>query len=298
MPDHQKGLLMTDTNMTTPETLACHSAQLNPRVVSETIFMDRAECCSLGESLHAEYVGNNPFPHIVIDNFLPNDLLLRVLGDFPKREDGRFNDEHSRLKTGYQMEKITSPLITNLIDALNSSPFLEFLEKMTGIEGLLPDPHQIGGGLHETARGGHLSIHADFNINSRVKLRRRMNLILFLNENWQDDYGGALELWETDMSRRAKAVMPVIGRAVVFNTESDTFHGHPDPLTCPDGIYRRSLALYYYTVPEDNHVLERAHSTDFRRRPGSTDKPQVRSKLREMLIDLTPPALYRIIKKK
>src|SRR6056297_3663664 len=288
---------MTNIDMTTPSTTSS-SARLNPRIAGETIFMDRTECRLLGDALHEEYVNNNPFPHIVMDNFLPQDLLNRVLQEFPKREKGRFDDDHSRLKTGYQMEKIASPLITNLIDALNSSPFLDFLERMTGIKGLITDPHQAGGGLHETARGGHLSIHADFNMHAHLRTRRRMNLILFLNENWQDEYGGALELWETDMSKKAKSVMPVIGRAVVFNTESDTFHGHPDPLTCPESVYRRSLALYYYTVPEDVHLLERSHTTDFRRRPGSNDKPQLRAKLRELAIDLTPPALYRALKKK
>lgn len=289
---------MTDSTITTPSTAISGTARLNPRVIGETIFFDRAECRALGDALYPEYVNNNPFPHIVIDDLLPKDILYRVLGEFPKRAKGRFDDDHSRLKTGYQMEKITSPLITNLIDALNSSPFLDFLERMTGIKGLITDPHQAGGGLHETAQGGHLSIHADFNMHPHLRTRRRMNLILFLNENWQDDYGGALELWETDMSAKAKAVMPVIGRAVVFNTESDTFHGHPDPLTCPDNIYRRSLALYYYTVPEEVHLLERSHSTDFRRRPGSKDNLQLSAKLRELAIDLTPPALYRALKKK
>lgn len=288
---------MTETTMTASATNPPGSARLNPYVVGETIFMDRAECRSLGDALHEEYVNNDPFPHIVIDDLLPQDLLRRVLEEFPEREKGRFDDDHSRLKTGYQMEKISSPLITNLINALNSSPFLDFLERMTGIRGLITDPHQAGGGLHETARGGHLSVHADFNMHSHLRTRRRMNLILFLNENWNENYGGALELWETDMSCKAKAVMPVIGRAVVFNTESDTFHGHPDPLTCPDDIYRRSLALYYYTVPEDAHLIERSHSTDFRRRPGSKDKLQLGTKLRELAIDLTPPALYRALKK-
>ncbi|MEE4212888.1 MAG: 2OG-Fe(II) oxygenase, partial [Parvularcula sp.] len=196
---------MSDTTTAEVTTLKpSGSARLNPRVDKDTIFMDRDECRALGDALHTEYVTNKPFPHIVIDDFLPKELLRRMLEDFPKREKGRFDDDHSRLKTGYQMEKIKSPLITNMIDALNSSPFLDFLERMTGINGLLTDPHQAGGGLHETARGGHLSIHADFNMHSRLRTRRRMNLILFLNENWQDDYGGELELWETDMSRKAK----------------------------------------------------------------------------------------------
>lgn len=274
------------------------SAKLNPQVVGDTVFLDRAECQALGDALNSEYVNNDPFPHIVIDDLLPKDLLRRVVEEFPKREEGRFNDAQSRLKTGYQMEKITSPLITNLIDALNASQFLDLLERMTGISGLITDPHQSGGGLHETARGGHLSIHADFNLQSHLKVRRRMNLILFLNETWEEEYGGELELWETDMSRKAKGVLPLLGRAVVFNTESDTFHGHPDPLTCPDDVFRRSLALYYYTVPEDLHMTEQAHTTDFRRRPGSADKPQLKTKLRELAVDLTPPMLYRALKKK
>lgn len=291
---------MTDTAIseTAPAAPPAGDARLTPRVTGETVFLDRAECRALGEALHARYVGNRPFPHIVIDNLLPDAFLRRIVDEFPAREKGRFDDAHSRLKTGYQMEKITSPLITNLIAALNSSPFLDFLERMTGITGLIPDPHQAGGGLHETARGGHLSIHADFNMHPRLRARRRMNLILFLNENWQEDYGGALELWETDMSRKAAAVLPVMGRAVVFNTESDSFHGHPEPLSCPEDVYRRSIALYYYTVPEGAELLEPSHTTDFRRRPGSDDKRQIRTKLREFLRDVTPPILYRQLKRK
>lgn len=287
------------THITADESAhAFGTARLRPRRDGQTIFFDREACRSLGEALHDRYVRNRPFPHIVIDEFLPKEILQQVVKEFPAREKGRFYDDHSRLKTGYQMEKITSPLITNLISALNSSPFLDFLERMTGITGLIPDPHQAGGGLHETARGGHLSIHADFNINPRLHTRRRMNLILFLNEDWQDEYGGALELWETNMSCKAVEVMPVMGRAVVFNTESDSFHGHPDPLNCPEGVYRRSLALYYYTVPEGAEILEPSYTTDFRPRPGTSDKRQVKTKVRQLLRDLTPPILYRALKRK
>ena len=141
---------------------------------------------------------------------------------------------------------------------------------MTGIKGLIPDPHQAGGGLHETATGGHLSIHADFNIHPKLNLRRRMNLILFLNHDWKSSYGGELELWEKDMSACAKSVSPQIGRAVVFNTEDDSFHGHPEPLTCPEDVFRRSLALYYYTIPQPGE-LDQKRTTDFRARPGSAD---------------------------
>lgn len=245
----------------------------------------------LGRELHREYVSNNPFPHIVIEDFLPNSLLKDVVKEFPQRDAGKFSDSHSKLKTGYQLEKIESPLINSLINSLNSSQFLGFLEEMTGIKGLLPDPHQVGGGLHETARGGHLSIHADFNIHPRLKLHRRMNLILFLNDNWQKEYGGALELWRTDMSACEKSVYPLIGRAVIFNTTDDAYHGHPDPLSCPEGVYRRSLALYYYTVPDGENTI-RPHSTLFQVRPNSKDERQKRG-WKQFLKEAVSPILKR-----
>ncbi|MEL6997631.1 MAG: 2OG-Fe(II) oxygenase [Pseudomonadota bacterium] len=267
--------------------------KLTPNVVGDTIFFERAQCAELGTSLHDQYVSNDPFPHIVVDEFLPRDLLHRVLAEFPDRMSPRFSDAQSKLKTGYQMEKIESPLITNLLNALNSSQFLGFLEEMTGIKGLIPDPHFAGGGLHETARGGHLSIHADFNMQRRLNLRRRMNLILFLNEDWQDSYGGHLELWSTDMKECRHKVSPVIGRMVVFNTEEDSYHGHPDPTTSPEQIFRRSIALYYYTAV-DPTIAVQARTTQFKPRPGSADKrPPVSIRLKELAWDLTPPILAR-----
>ncbi len=274
------------------------NAKLKPRIEGDTVFFGEAECLGAGKTLHDEYVGNSPFPHIVIDDFLPQDALRRVVAEFPERAQGQFADAHSNLKTGYQLEKIKSAYITNLINALNSAQFLTFLEEMTGIKGLISDPHQMGGGLHETARGGHLSIHADFNMHPKLKTRRRVNLILFLNENWDESYGGALELWKIDMSACEKSVIPVLGRAVVFNTESDSFHGHPDPLDCPEGVFRRSLALYYYTVPEGAEMLEPRHTTDFRVRPGTSDNLQLKNKFKELMRDLMPPMLYRAMRRR
>lgn len=278
------------------EDINIHAAALHPIHNGDSVAFDRQECISLGQSLKAQYVNNSPFPHIVIENFLPIETLRRVVDEFPKRQPGRFSDSYSNLKTGYQMEKITSSYITHLQEALNSSQFLGFLEEMTGIKGLIPDPHFAGGGLHETARGGHLSIHADFNIHPKLKLRRRMNLILFLNEGWQEAWGGHLELWEKDMSALAKSVLPVLGRAVIFNTESDSFHGHPDPTNSPEDVFRRSIALYYYT-PVDNVVEIKQKTTDFRRRPGSHDSKQsFKVRMREFARDCVPPVIARRFK--
>lgn len=272
-------------------------AKLTPNIVDSTVFFDREECLQLGKSLSPEYVSNDPYPHIVMDHFLPDDFLRRVVDEFPERGDPRFSDAQSNLKTGYKMEQIDSPFITNLLNALNSSQFIGFLEEMTGIKGLIPDPHFNGGGLHETARGGHLSIHADFNILRELNLRRRMNLILFLNENWEDEFGGHLEIWSKDMKKLCSSVSPVMGRAVVFNTESDSFHGHPDPTTSPPNVYRRSIALYYFTALDGTEAPQ-ARTTDFRARPNSKDhRPPISVRAKEIVRDLTPPLIYRWLKR-
>ncbi|CAM3091017.1 2OG-Fe(II) oxygenase [Sphingomonas antarctica] len=227
--------------------------------------LDRAQARAAGAALHDVYVNAQPYPHIVLDNFIDPAILQRVHAEFPENKPGRFADGYSQLKTGYTLDAIRSAYIHGLFAALNSAPFLVFLEQLTGIKGLTSDPHFLGGGLHETRRGGHLSVHSDFNIHPRSKLQRRLNLILFLNEDWDDDWGGKLELWDRNMARCWHSVSPILGRAVIFNTDARNNHGHPDPLACPENVTRRSIALYYYTAPAGKMVPQ---TTVFRARPG------------------------------
>lgn len=271
-------------------------ALLNPKATGESVRFDDDECAALGARLHADYDAADPYPHAVLDDFLPLDLLRRVNEEFPGRKAGRFADDQSNLKTGYQLDLVESPFITNLLSALNAAPFLGFLEALTGIERLLPDPYFDGSGLHETARGGHLSIHTDFNLHRKFPLFRRINLILFLNEDWEEEYGGELELWSRDMQERRNAVLPCMARAVVFNTDESSYHGHPEPLRSPEGVYRRSIALYYFTVPEDPGAI-RKHTTRFVRRAGSLDKRALKTWRKEFFLDWCPPVLVRALRR-
>jgi hypothetical protein len=280
------------------DVLSHPAAALNVHNADNFVRLDRDECKALGAKLHDQYCSAEPFPHIVLDDFLPRETLRRMVAEFPEPEPGRFADSHSKLKTGYQLDKIKSPFTNGVINALNSAPFLDFLVAMTGIQGLMADPYQIGGGLHETRRGGHLSIHADFNMHPSLRVKRRLNLILFLNEDWEDSFGGHLELWTKDMSRCAERVLPVIGRAVVFNTDSDSFHGHPEPLTCPEDRTRRSLALYYYAADAELLSLQQARTTNFKKRPASNDKVDLKWKIDALVKDLCPPILYRAFSRK
>jgi hypothetical protein len=133
----------------------------------------------------------------------------------------------------------------DLLREFNSPGCLQFLETLTGIGNLMPDPYFEGGGLHQIEPGGFLKVHADFNWHPRLRLDRRLNLIVYLNQDWREEYNGHLELWDRSMSLAVRKVLPVFNRAVVFSTTSWAYHGHPEKLACPPGQTRKSLALYY-----------------------------------------------------
>jgi hypothetical protein len=221
------------------------------------------------EGLRASYYSAAPFPHTVIDNFLPEGVAERLASVFPKPDDAIWLDWTKR-DTLHQPRKQgighasrldgAHPFIHNVIYAFNSYPLLAFLGVLTGIEGLLSDPYLTGGGLHQILPGGTLSIHADFNYQEGLKLYRRINLLLYLNKDWKEEYGGDLEMWDARMQGCVKKVLPIFNRCVIFNTHRTSFHGHPEPLRCPSGTTRKSLAFYYYTRDHDGSGPE-AHET-------------------------------------
>jgi Rps23 Pro-64 3,4-dihydroxylase Tpa1-like proline 4-hydroxylase len=253
------------------------------------------ESREFGRSLADRYQHASPFPHIVIDDFMDPDVLRSVLADFPSSGDKKYFDrDQERLKFQYQPLEVSSGLTRNLFAELNSQAFLGFLEEMTGIKGLVSDPYYEGGGLHETKRGGHLGVHADFNAHSKLKLERKLNLLIYLNEDWQPEYGGQLELWDREMKECVVRVEPLFGRAVLFNTDLDSFHGHPDPLNCPPDRSRRSIATYYYAAFDDGYVAAPKRDTNFQARPGSGDKTDWQIRRRHFVNDWVPPKLQRI----
>ena len=267
-----------------------HMARINGYVA-----FDIDECRELGRSLAERYQNASPFPHIVIDEFMDPAVLRAVLAEFPSSEQKEFFDrDQERLKFQFSPREIDSGITRNLFAELNSEAFLSFLEDLTGIGGLIPDPHFDGGGLHETKRGGHLGVHADFNVHGRLKLERKINLLIYLNEEWADDYGGQLELWDREMKSCVVRVNPVFGRAVIFNTALDSFHGHPDPLACPPTRSRRSIATYYYSAVEDGLGLLPKRTTNFRPRPWTTDKTDWKVTYQHFINDWVPPKLQRL----
>lgn len=257
--------------------------------------MDAAK--SAGKDLRETYAKADPFPHICLDNVFDPAVLDMCLAEFPAEtgvDSESFERDQENLKASFNPEYV-GPGARSFFYALNSRPFLAFLENMTGIKGLIPDPYYIGGGFHRTLNGGHLSVHADFNYHPILGLERRINALVYLNRDWKPDYGGQLELWDRKMERRVQSIDPLFNRLVVFNTDSDSFHGQPDPIRHPAGLPRRSIALYYYTATWDG--TRRKHTTQFKARPASTDKPDYKVRLAETVQDFTPPILLRTLKK-
>ena len=243
------------------------------------------------------YRTNRPFPHIVIDRFIDPKVLDRLLDEFDAHRalnSKSFDRAQERFKTQIAPIESTSPFVRTFFAELNGANFLRFLEEMTGIEGLLPDPYFVGGGFHEIQRGGKLDVHSDFNINPQLKLVRRLNLLIYLNKDWAPEYGGDLELWDKSMRRCEVKVSPVFNRAVIFNTDLNSLHGHPDPLNCPEDRSRRSVALYYYTSPEEGLAKVTPRTTVFRARPGTKDETDWTVRLAHLGQDWVPPAIYRL----
>lgn len=254
--------------------------------------LDLETCRRAGRALAPQYRANQPYPHIVMDDFIDPHLLQQVVAEFPDNSKRPyFSRDQERLKFQVRPDECTGAVTRALFAELNSMAFLTFLSEMTGIQGLVADPYFAGAGLHEIKAGGHLGIHADFPKHDVMQLDRRLNLLIYLNDDWHEDYGGTLELWDRRMTRCRKSILPTMARAVVFNTERDTFHGHPDPLKCPEDRSRRSIATYYYTSPASTPMIER--TTDFRPRPGTSDRRDWRIMLHHLKADWIPPILQR-----
>jgi hypothetical protein len=236
-----------------------------------------------------------------MDEFLPPEVLDQVLAEFPTPEGEEWFAFDSPLerKLASNDDSTMGEATRHLLAEFNAAPFIDFLQHLTGIDGLVPDPHFVGGGLHQIEPGGHLKVHADFNQHPDTGLQRRLNVLIYLNRDWKDEYGGALELWNEDMSKCEARVVPHFNRCVVFTTTSTSFHGNPEPVNCPPGGTRKSMALYYYSGGRSPEEMGEAHNTLFQARPGEElpdppdepDEPPPPSGLKATIARVAPQGL-------
>jgi Rps23 Pro-64 3,4-dihydroxylase Tpa1-like proline 4-hydroxylase len=211
----------------------------------------------IAEKLAADYKLSKPFPHAILDDFLTRKGYDKIRRAFPKNDDEIWKTPTNIHTVGKSVTKNGSLGLKELAyskDAqaffhqLNSGLFLTFLESLSGIKGLLPDPYFSEGGFHRSTKGGYLDVHADFSHSNKLGLERRLNLIIYLNDNWPESYGGELGLYDEKVNKKV-SIAPIANRAVIFTTSDQSYHGHPEPLRCPKNRFRRSIALYYYSLP-------------------------------------------------
>jgi hypothetical protein len=219
-------------------------------------------------SLRRQFRDNQPYPHVHLKDFLDPVVAADMAREFPDMATDawtRYKHQNEN-KLGLAKRSMFPQLLGEVVDELNSEAFVYWLSQLTGIAGLVSDEMLEGGGLHQSTTGGFLNVHTDFsNHHYHKHWRRQVNLILYLNPNWDEQWGGALELWDREMRECVSKVPPLFNDALIFRTDEISYHGFPDPLRCPEGESRKSLALYYYTVESQAEVKTR--STNYRPRP-------------------------------
>lgn len=211
------------------------------------------------------------FPHFCLDNFLEESFANEVHDSFPSYSDAAamgksFTAVNEKKKIQVSDSKKFPPAIYKLHEILASQAFIDKVSDIMGIKNLIADPTMMGGGIHETNSGGHLDVHVDFNYNEELGLHRRVNILIYFNKDWHEDYGGYLDLWDKDVKNCLGSYAPIFNRAAGFTTNEISWHG-VTPLTCPADRLRESFAVYYYTKEAPPGWDGVVHSTIFKARP-------------------------------
>jgi Rps23 Pro-64 3,4-dihydroxylase Tpa1-like proline 4-hydroxylase len=213
-----------------------------------------AEVCAqrIISAIKGQQFYDQPYRHLVLDDFLPETLANQCLHNFPAVTDAFWehaNDADIEIKyrTTWKSEFDIPDGIVEAIRILNSAPVLKAFSERIGIPKLIPDPYFSGGGLNVTKPGGLLDVHVDGNYHDATGLNRRLNALIYLNPDWQSGWGGEFGLYDATGKICIKKIPPLFNRLIVFDSHDYSFHGLPNPLNFPPGQDRKSIILYYYT---------------------------------------------------
>ena len=220
------------------------------------------------EEFKKKILNVEPFPHFCIDNFLNEEFANKVYESFPTYQNAKkigkeYNAVNEKSKIQITDYEKFPAAIKQLSDLQCSKEYLDMWSDLTGISDLLADPELKGGGIHETNSGGHLDVHVDFNYVADKQVHRRLNILIYFNKDWKEEYGGYLDFWDKDVKKRYGYFEPKFNRACGFVTSEISFHG-VTPLTCPPNIMRKSFATYFYTKEAPIGWTGEKHSTNFK----------------------------------
>jgi len=245
------------------------------------------------DTLHRQFANAQPYPHIKMDGLLDDAFAASLAVNFPKKEEMRrhYKGLNEQKSEGSNFELYHESFRT-LRQALGTREFLQFLEKVTGIEGLiLPDDHR-GTGVHQGANGSFLDVHVDFSVHPVLNIHRRLNLLFFLNKEWKESYGGKLELWDKDVKNCTAAYLPSFNRCIVFATSDISYHGY-SKINVPENVFRNSFFAYFYT-PITQKDKVKYHDTIFKTRPNEGGLKKTQTLLKEGAKNLIKGSLRKL----
>lgn len=226
------------------------------------------------DAYRGSFVQAKPFKHISIEEFFAPGLAERLLEEFPSFDKRRAINEGGKVggKSVHTAIGEISPAYEELYGLISSAPFLEFMSRLSGIPDLILDPEMYGGGTHENLHAQDLDPHIDFNYDESKKLHRRLNLIVYLNKEWNTEWGGAIEIHSNPRQpdeNQITAFEPLFNRAVIFETNEISWHGFPK-IQLPEEkrhLSRKSISIYLYTKDRPPDEIAPAHSTFYVQRP-------------------------------
>ena len=205
-----------------------------------------------------------PFRFLIIDDFFETSFAQKLANSFPSLEEMNVNYKGINERKSEHSDFNKLPLIfSELKQVISSTELTCAIETITQVQNLELINDRYGYGLHQGGKNSFLDIHVDYNLHPIERKQRRLNLILFLNPEWRQDWGGSLELWNKNVSVCEQSILPIFNRCVLFECNEYSFHGYSQ-IDCPPHITRKSFYQYYFTKPGDKIVY---HDTIFKNKP-------------------------------
>lgn len=213
-----------------------------------------------------DYQSKTPFRYVSFEAFFKPEKAEEVSDAYPLIEKGKWDGTtYLDQKNKFQKNKFEAgSVMQKVFDEFNSQEFIDWLQDVSDLEdAIIPDFDLFGGGLHQSTKGAYLNVHIDYNIHPKTRYHRRLNVLVYMNKDWKEEYEGHLELWDLTGKNRVlmDKIAPGFNRCVIFETNEISYHGHPKQLNTPPEINRKSLATYYYTKTRPESELAKEHST-------------------------------------
>jgi len=258
-----------------------------PSAINKNLFEE-----SVIEQYKKEFDSALPYRHVVIDNFFEDNLAKTLNSNFPSVEELKthwkgLNENKFEGSTFEQFH----PSFQQVKEALASADFYKWIEKVTGVKDAFITDDHMGAGIHQGSNGSFLDVHIDFNIHHVLNVHRRLNLLIYLEKDWKDEYGGALELWNADMTSCDKLVPPALNRAVIFETSEISYHGY-SKITLPEGVTRKSFFAYFYTNEREDAAPY--HDTIFKARPTESTSKKIKTTIKENVKNTAKSTLKKL----